>query len=243
MIQHQVIPGRISRLIVIGSGPRDATRISRMTDRKAWTVTTHDWAVEVDENHLNSIREARAEYLPGGRRHLILEVLAYANDEAEALGRVGLAVVTTTADGIVSVTDNGRGTDTRMDDEGRVIRKAVMSTKDVRFFDSDTTPRLPDGRARRGISTVAALSEMLVHENHRADGSWSQMYRYGVPDADLQGISPQPETGTRVAFSTDMAEPLNLVAPDLEAFPWLQVTTSSTPMDESSAPTDGPSAA
>lgn len=194
-----------------------------MTDRATWTVTTHDWAVDLDEDHLRSIQKAREDYVSGGRRHLILEILAYANDEAEALGRVGLALVKTSADGAVSVTDNGRGTDIRIDAEGLIVRKAVMSTKDVRFFDSAEAPELPDGLARRGISTVAALSSMLVHESHRASGSWSQRYRHGIPDVDLQRLSPQSRTGTRVAFDTDVAEPLHLIAADFSAFPWLKI--------------------
>jgi topoisomerase-4 subunit B len=194
-----------------------------MTDRATWRVTTHDWVVDLDEDHLKSIQKAREDYVTGGRRHLILEVLAYADDEARALGRVGLTVVKTSADGVVSVTDNGRGTDTRIDAEGLIVRKAVMSTKDVRFFDSAEAPQLPDGLPRRGISTVAALSSMLVHENHRANGSWSQRYRHGIPDVDLQRLPPQSETGTRVAFKTDLGEPRYLIAADFSAFPWLRI--------------------
>lgn len=56
--------------------------------------------------------------------HLILEVLAYAADEAESTGRAGRGIVTLHADGSVSVADDGRGTDTRVDAAGRVIKKA-----------------------------------------------------------------------------------------------------------------------
>jgi len=45
--------------------------------------TTHDWASAVDVAHLALIRRDPATFAPGGVRHLILEVAAYAADEAE----------------------------------------------------------------------------------------------------------------------------------------------------------------
>src|SRR6476620_1933633 len=104
-----------------------------MTDRSSWTVTTHAWSSDVDTAHLNDVRKRLSPpEVAGGRRHLILEVLAYANDEAAALGRVGHAVVTTHRDGAVTISDDGRGTDTRRDSDGRVVRKPVMGTPNVR---------------------------------------------------------------------------------------------------------------
>lgn len=150
-------------------------------------MTTHDWTTEVDTEHLAEVRAHPETFGEGGRRHLLLEVLAYAADEAEALGRVGRVVVTHHPGGSVTVADDGRGTDTRRDAQGRVVRKPVMATRDVRFVDGAVTP-LPDGLPRRGMSVVAALSERLVHENHRAEGSWSQTYQHGIPDAGLRGV-------------------------------------------------------
>jgi DNA gyrase subunit B len=152
-------------------------------------------------------------------------VLAYANEEAESLGRTGRAVVSVRADGTVTVADDGRGTDTRRDADGRVIRKPVMSTRDVRFFDAVDGPRLPDGLPRHGISVVSALSTVLVHENHRADGAWSQTYRHGVPDDELHAVAPSAGTGTTVTFhvGADVAGPESLVDGDLSAFPALRV--------------------
>lgn len=196
-----------------------------MSGRETWTVTTHDWSADLDREHLAAIRDRAGLYGAGGTRHLILEVLAYADEEAEALGRVGRAVVTTWADGSVSVADDGRGTDTRVDEHGRVIRKPVMATKDVRFFDAADAPPLPDGLPRRGMSTVAALSTVLVHENHRTDGAWSQTYRHGVPDGELRPVDERGTSGTTVTFRPDatVGAPDALVEADLVAFPWLVV--------------------
>lgn len=164
--------------------------------------TTHDWAIAVDGDHLARIRRDPATFAPGGVQHLVLEVIAYAADEAEA-NNGGRCVVTFHRDGSVSVSDDGRGTATRVDDRGRVVKKPVMSTKDLRFFDSPDAQLLADGHPRRGISVVAALSEWLVHTNQRRNGAWTQRYEHGVPVTDLVPIPGSEQTGTTVHFRVD----------------------------------------
>lgn len=137
--------------------------------------------------------------------HLILEVVAYAADEAES-GNGGHCRIILFPDGSVSVADDGRGTDTRRDEHGHIVRKPVMATKDLRFFDHPDAPSLPDTHVRRGMSVVAALSTWLVHTNRRLNGSWTQRYEHGVPTTDLQAIADDGTTGTTVHFLPD--EPL-----------------------------------
>ncbi|NAZ82927.1 ATP-binding protein [Kineococcus sp. R8] len=165
-------------------------------------TSTHDWSSTVDEQHLTSIRENASTYARGGVQHLILEVLAYADDEARALGRAGSCTITAHDDASISVSDDGRGTDTRRSADGQVVRKPVMATKDLRFFDTDVEV-LPDGLPRRGMSIVAALSSRLEHTNHRREGSWTQTYEHGVPHGDLQELPPSVTTGTTVRFNAD----------------------------------------
>lgn len=165
-----------------------------------WTSTTHDWRETVDVEHLAQIRSRWREYAPTGALHLLLEVLAYAADEAAALGG-GHCQVTLHADGSATVADDGRGTDTRLDENGAAVRKPVMCTQDLRFFAAPEPPDLPDGHPRRGISVVAALSEHLVHGNRRRDGAWSQSYARGVPVGDLAPVAPDGTTGTTVRFT------------------------------------------
>jgi topoisomerase IV subunit B len=197
-----------------------------MGERSTWTNTTHDWFLTVDQEHLQLIRDHAGDYAATGVQHLILEILAYANDEAESLGRRGYCTVTFHRDESISVTDDGRGTDTRRNEHGRIVRKPVMATKDLRFFDQRTTV-LPDGHSRRGMSVVAALSTWLEHTNHRIDGAWTQRYEYGVPVADLVGVSASPRSGTTVRFHPDP----RLVADEAvdtklcASFPWVAVTT------------------
>lgn len=201
--------------------------VASVTDRADWTVTTHRWSIDVDAEHLAQVRRRADLYGAGGRRHMILEVLAYANDEAESIGRVGSVTVTAIDDWTVRVADDGRGTDTRLDGDGGIVRKPVMATKDVRFFDLPDGPLLPDGMPRRGMSTVAALCPLLIHENHRANGSWSQIYRHGIPDEELRAIPAAGATGTVVIFrpGSSLHGPDHLTEEDLQAFPWLRINS------------------
>ncbi|MEU4671643.1 ATP-binding protein [Amycolatopsis sp. NPDC023774] len=173
-----------------------------------WRNTTHDWASTVDTAHLMAVRSAPAKFAPGGVRHLVLEVLAYAAEEAASRGG-GTAVVTRHADGSISVADDGRGTDTRVDSAGRTVKKPVMATKDLRFFDHPAAATLPDGHPRRGMSVVAALSEWLEHLNRRANGSWRQRYEHGIPVTDLTPICDDGATGTTVHFLPTLRGPVD----------------------------------
>ena len=132
----------------------------------------------------------------------MLEVLAYAVDEAE-YGESPAAIVTLHPDGSISVSDNGRGTDTRPDGDGPLVRKPVMSTKDLRYFESASPPVLSDGFPRHGLSIVSALSTWLVHTNHRQNGSWTQRYEFGLPVSDLVETPDDGSTGTTVHFRPD----------------------------------------
>ncbi|MFC9212333.1 ATP-binding protein [Streptomyces sp. NPDC057083] len=169
------------------------------TSRASWRNTTHDWAGTVDVAHLAGIRRDPAAFAPGGAWHLVLEVVAYAADEAE-YGGGGRCRVTLHPDGSVSVADDGRGTDTRFDEHGHVVKKPVMATKDLRFFDLPEAQTLPDGHPRRGMSVVAALSEWLVHTNRRYNGSWTQRYEHGSPVTGLEAVPDDGTTGTVVRF-------------------------------------------
>ncbi|MFI8865719.1 ATP-binding protein [Streptomyces sp. NPDC053707] len=169
------------------------------TSRASWRNTTHDWAGTVDLAHLAGIRRDPAAFAPGGAWHLVLEVVAYAADEAE-YGGGGRCRVTLHPDGSVSVADDGRGTDTRFDEHGHVVKKPVMATKDLRFFDLPEAQTLPDGHPRRGMSVVAALSEWLVHTNRRRNGSWTQRYEHGSPVTGPEAVPDDGTTGTVVHF-------------------------------------------
>lgn len=167
-------------------------------------TVTHDWSAAVDAAHLADVRARAGELAPGGVAHLLLEALAYPAEEAAVLGR-GRCEIVLLPDGSVRLTDDGRGTATVPDRAGRAVRKPVMATQDVRFFATVDAPLLPDGRPRRGMSVVAALSDWLVHTNRRREGAWTQRYEHGVPVTDLEPVPPDGTTGTTVHLHADAA--------------------------------------
>jgi DNA gyrase subunit B len=178
---------------------------------------THSWSSPVDTDHLDEIRRNAGEFTSAGPLRLVLEVLAYPVDEAVDGSTTPIRVVLH-ADGSVSVADDGRGTETRVDDDGVARVKPIMATKDLRFYGRDDAPLLPDGSPRAGISVVAALSEWVVHTNRRAEGGWSQRFERGLPQGVLEGLPGQASTGTVVHFRPDPAlVPGSLAADEVRA--------------------------
>ncbi|MER5932467.1 hypothetical protein [Streptomyces sp. NPDC002054] len=57
----------------------------------------------------------------------------------------GQGCVVIRPDGSLSVRDDGRGTDACVDEHGQYVKKPVMATKDLRFFDFPQAEVLPDG--------------------------------------------------------------------------------------------------
>ncbi len=189
-------------------------------------ASSHDWSTAVDEVHLALIRRSLAAFAPDGAVHLLAEVLAYADDEASVTGS-RRCVVTLTPGGAASITDFGRGTDTRRL-SGHAVKKPVMSTKDLRFFDAEPPTLLPTGRPRRGMSVVAAASRRLVHVNRRIDGSWRQEYEFGIPVTDLCPVDGDGTTGTTVEFLPDddlpgLPDDTAALVPLLHAWPQLDI--------------------
>ncbi|HWO68277.1 MAG TPA: ATP-binding protein [Umezawaea sp.] len=182
--------------------------------------TTHDWAAGVDREHLE---HARRRPVPGGTTHLVLEVLAYAAEEAESTGG-GHCVVTQHPDGSISITDNGRGTDTRADAEGRTTKKPIMASKDLRFYDHPNAQTLPDGHPRQGMSLVAAHSTWLIHTNRRTNGAWTQRYEHGIPTTALTPIPADGTTGTTVHFQPTTPSTPTIAPQDLGTWSHLTVT-------------------
>lgn len=171
--------------------------------RKLPRTSTHDWSTVVDTAHLADVRTRAAVLAPGGAPHLLLEALAYPAEEAEQQGG-GTCDVRLLPDGSVLVADDGRGTAVVLGDGGP-LRKPVMATRDVRFFDGAGATLLPDGLPRRGMSVVAALSSWLEHTNRRHEGAWTQRYEHGVPVSDLVPVPSDGSTGTTVHFAPDPA--------------------------------------
>jgi len=166
--------------------------------RAGWATTTHDWSLDVDENHLWDVLERWATFGAGGAAHLVLEVLAYADDEATALGRTGHCTVTEHADGSFTTSDDGRGTDTRRDRWGAVVRRPVMSTRDVRFSGDDGG--LVFSVALEDITAAADLFRPVWDRTDGVDGYVSIEVPPGLAyDTDQPAHHRQPGPGQLTA--------------------------------------------
>lgn len=165
--------------------------------------STHDWSEPFDTDHVFEIQNDVEQFAKGGVAHLVLEVIAYAVDEA-VMGTTDQIHVGLHKDGSVCVSDNGRGTAVR-EVSGQPMVKPIMATRDLRFFGIADAPVLPDGLVRSGISVVAALSEWVIHTNRRSNGSWTQRYEHGLPSGELTAISGDGSTGTSVCFQPSQA--------------------------------------
>ena len=163
--------------------------------------STHDWSALANTDHVLAVQNDFKQFSEGGITHLILEVIAYAVDEAIE-GTTDQVSITLRKDGSICIADNGRGTQTR-EVAGIKIVKPIMATPDLRFFGIADAPLLPDGRVRSGISVVSAMSEWLTHTNRRDSRGWMQRYEYGLPSGPLMEVVGDGATGTVVCFHPD----------------------------------------
>ena len=169
--------------------------------------TTHDWSADPqDVAHISSIRADPARFINSldadGVVHLLLEVLAYARDEAIA-GGARRARIECLGDRFV-VSDDGRGTQVvSHPDTGALLVKPIMASADLRYFGRDDAPLLASGAKRSGISVVNALSSALTHSSLRHGSiAWRQQYERGIPLGPPETLADHPR-GTRVQLCPD----------------------------------------
>ncbi|GAB3811470.1 hypothetical protein GCM10028799_06230 [Kribbella italica] len=163
-------------------------------------LSSHSWLSVADAAHIDAVRADPGQY--GDLLHLALEAIAYPVDEGVG-GTATRARVVLHDDGSIEVSDDGRGTHVRFDDDGVPMVKPIMATRDLRFFGDPSAQLLPDGRPRNGMSVVVALSAWAIHTNHRTEGSWTRRYEYGVPRGPLVSLPAASTTGTTVHFRPD----------------------------------------
>lgn len=163
-------------------------------------LSSHSWLSVADASHIDAVRADPAQY--GDLLHQALEAIAYPVDEGVG-GTTTRARVVLHGDGSIEVSDNGRGTFVRFDDDGLPMVKPIMATRDLRFFGNPSAQTLPDGLPRHGMSVVVALSSWAIHTNHRTEGSWTRRYEYGVPRGPLVSLPGAASTGTTVHFRPD----------------------------------------
>src|SRR5882757_4405452 len=137
--------------------------------------------------------------------HLFAEVIDNSMDEAVA-GHATFIDVELTADGFLTVIDNGRGipVDPHPKFKNKSALEVIMTTlHSGGKFDSKVY-NTSGGLHGVGVSVANALSEHLEVEVARGQKLYRQSYTRGQPDGPMQSLGPiKNRRGTKVRFKPD----------------------------------------
>jgi len=138
-----------------------------------------------------------------GLHHLIWEVVDNSIDEAMA-GFANHIIVDLLPDGMVSVSDNGRGIPVDVHKTTKVSALETVLTKlhAGGKFGGDGY-KVSSGLHGVGVSVVNALSSYLKAEVHVGGKLWMQEYKIGIPQKKAAVIGTTKRTGTVITFKPD----------------------------------------
>jgi len=141
-----------------------------------------------------------------GLHHLIWEVVDNGIDEAMA-GHATEITVTLLDDGMVKVTDNGRGIPVGIHKVTGVSALETVLTKlhaGGKFGAEDGGYKVSGGLHGVGVSVVNALSDYLKAEIYSSDGKiYVQEYKQGKPLKKVKAVGTTKKTGTTIIFKPD----------------------------------------
>ncbi len=139
-----------------------------------------------------------------GLHHLIWEVVDNGIDEAMA-GFATHIGVTLLMDGMVEVTDNGRGIPVGIHKVTGVSALETVLTKlhAGGKFGEGGGYKVSGGLHGVGVSVVNALSEHLKAEVHREGKIWMQEYKRGKPLKKVKPVGTTKRNGTIITFKPD----------------------------------------
>ncbi len=140
-----------------------------------------------------------------GLHHLIWEVVDNGFDEAMA-GHADTVTITLLDDGMVQVTDNGRGIPVGKHKVTGLSALETVLTKlhaGGKFGGSNSGYKVSGGLHGVGVSVVNALSVYLKAEIHTEGKIWVQEYKIGKAKNKIKSIGTTKKTGTTITFKPD----------------------------------------
>jgi len=156
---------------------------------------------------LDPVRKRPGMYIgstgPSGLHHMIWEVVDNGIDEAMA-GFASEISITLLSNGMVEVTDNGRGIPVDKHKTAKVSALEVVMTKlhaGGKFGQGGY--KTSGGLHGVGVSVVNALSEYAKAEIKRDGKLWIQEYKKGKPLKKVKAVKPARGTGTIITFKPD----------------------------------------
>lgn len=138
-----------------------------------------------------------------GLHHLIWEITNNCIDEAMA-GYANRMEIELLPDGLVRITDNGRGIPVDIHKQSGVSALEVVLTKlhaGGKFGGGGY--KVSGGLHGVGVSVVNALSEYLKAEVHHDGQIWMQEYKRGLPQKKVTAVGKTKLRGTVISFKAD----------------------------------------